>query len=186
MPPLRRGEVAWKAGGVACAGAGSFRQCCRETGLLFSKEKRSRKAGVRPNAAEAAPALLHIHFWRAAGGAGVGKGVLYFGGVAHVGSVQRSRQASTLQRYPTRRHSPCTEPHRSHKRAGALLRGERCTGTFAHRRCGPRRSASARPNFVSPLREAVRQRALPAPRSGSVAGTARSAKRSGVQGLSPC
>ena len=63
-PPQRGGGR--KAGGVACWGTGTFRQRCRETGLLFSREKRSRKAGVRTAAAEAAPALLHIHFWRAA------------------------------------------------------------------------------------------------------------------------
>ena len=48
--------------------------------------------------------------------------------------------------------SPC----RSQKQAGAPLRGERCTGTFAHRRCGPRRSDM---QFDTPLRK-------PAKRSG--------------------
>ena len=49
-------------------------------------------------------------------------------------------------------HCPC----RSQKQAGAPLRGERCTGTFAHRRCGLRRSDM---QFDTPLRK-------PAKRSG--------------------
>jgi len=46
--------------------------------------------------------------------------------------------------------SPC----RSQKQAGAPLRGERCTGTFAHRRCGPRRSDM---QFDTPLRKPAKQ-----------------------------